>query len=293
MTDMATDDRAATDPAAGQERNAHGAGPVTREQVDALDWYHTFDLPGGITTPGLFDHRTVVSKLPIPASLAGQRCLDAASADGFFAFEMARRGAAEVVSVDLADTTRQDWQTGPRDEDRRRRGSGRASGAFELVRDALGLDVTRVDRSLYELSADDLGTFDFVFMGNILLHLSDPARALLAVRSVTGGVLLSFEAISMPMTLLRPLTPTAQLWHEDHPQWWTPNLAGHRRLLHAGGFEIVERGGPLFQPFGARMPRWPEKLPRTPREAVFWLCTRRFGGATAWALARPAPMSGR
>jgi hypothetical protein len=42
-----------------------------REQVDAVDWYHTFDLPGGIVTPGLFDHR----KLPIPASLAGLRCL--------------------------------------------------------------------------------------------------------------------------------------------------------------------------------------------------------------------------
>ncbi|CAN5614106.1 hypothetical protein BH20ACT2_BH20ACT2_20650 [soil metagenome] len=50
----------------------------------------------------------------------------------------------------------------------------------------------------------------------------------------------------------------------------------------------IERGGPLFQPFCARMPRWPEKLPRTSGEAVFWLCTRRFGGATAWALARPA-----
>ncbi len=260
-----------------------------RSRVDALDWYHTFDLPGGIVTPGLFDHRKVAPKLPIPASLEGKRCLDAASADGFFAFELARRGAAEVVSVDLADTTRQDWQTGPREEDRRVRGSGRASAAFELVREVTGLDVRRVDASLYDLSPEVLdGRFDFVFMGNILLHLQDPARALLALRSVTDGVLLSYEAISMPMSLLRPLTPTAQLWHEDHPQWWTPNIAGHKRLLHAGGWTIERSGGPLFQPFGARMPRKPDRIPRTPREAVFWAFTRRFGGATAWALARPA-----
>src|SRR3546814_6026836 len=76
------------------------------------------------------------------------------------------------------------------------------------------------------------------------------------------------------MTLLRPRTPVAQLWHEDHAQWWTPNLAGHRSLLHAGGWEVSSTGGPLFQPFGARMPRRPERLPRTPRAAAFWACTR-------------------
>lgn len=262
-----------------------------RQRVDDLDWYHTFDLPGGIVTPGLFDHRRVVHRLPIPASLAGLRCLDAASSDGFFAFELARRGAAEVVSVDLNDAARQDWQRPPAEEVKRSRGTGRAETAFEVVRDALGLDVERVDLSLYDISPERLGTFDFVFLGNILLHLADPARALRALAAVTRpeGQLLSFEAISMPMTLLRPRTPTAQLWHEDHAQWWTPNMAGHRRLLHAGGWDVASSGGPLFQPFGARMARRPGRLPRTPRELVFWTCTRRFGGATAWALARPSP----
>ncbi len=261
-----------------------------RRRVDEHDWYHTFDLPGGVVTPGLFDHRRVVRHLPIPGSLAGMRCLDAASADGFFAFELARRGASEVVSVDLADASRQDWQRRPDDQQQAARGTGRAATAFDLVREALGLDVQRVDSSLYDLSPEQLGSFDFVFMGNILLHLADPARALRAVRSVTAptGTLLSYEAISLPMSLLRPRTPTAQLWHEHHAQWWTPNLAGHRRLLYAGGWDIERTGGPGFQPFGARMPKWPDRIPRRPREWIFWTCTRRFGGATAWALAHPA-----
>src|SRR3546814_19329565 len=76
---------------------------LLRKQVDELDWYHTFDLPGGIVTPGLFAHRKVVAKLPIPSSLAGKRCLDAASTAGFFAFTLARRGADRVVRVALAD----------------------------------------------------------------------------------------------------------------------------------------------------------------------------------------------
>lgn len=259
------------------------------ERVAALDWYHTFDLPGGVVTPGFFDHRRVVTKLPIPASLAGKRCLDAASADGFFAFELARRGAAEVVSVDLADTTRQDWQTGPRDLPERAKSTGRAAEAFAVVRDATGLDVERVDLSLYDVSPERLGTFDFVFMGNILLHLQDPARALQALRTVTAtdGTLLSYEAINLVLSMLRPFRPAAQLWHDDDPQWWTHNVAGFHRLLRAGGWEVERTGGPLFQAFGARFPRWPRRLPRTLAEVVFWTCTRQAGGPTAWALCRP------
>lgn len=258
------------------------------DRVEALDWYHTFDLPGGIVTPGLFDHRSIVDRLPIPASLQGRRCLDAASSDGFFAFELARRGAKEVVSVDLADTSRQDWQRPPSDPETLTGGSGRADRAFALVQEALSTNIKRVDQSLYDLSPEELGTFDFVFMGNILLHLSDPARALRALATVTepNGALLSFEVINLMMTVLRPRTPIAQLWHEDHGRWWVPNMAGHRRLLHAGGWDVTDSGGPLFQPFGSQMRAWPSRVPLRPRDLLFWGFTRRFGGASAWALAR-------
>ena len=100
-----------------------------RRRVDELDWYHTFDLPHGITTPGYFDHRGVAAKVPLP-DVSGRRCLDLASADGFWAFEMKRRGADEVVSLDLADTTRQDWQGADVNPARRATSTGRASRAF-------------------------------------------------------------------------------------------------------------------------------------------------------------------
>jgi hypothetical protein len=57
-------------------------------------WYHTFELPGGIVTDGYFDLRTVVGKLPLPGSLAGKRCLDAAACEGFWSFELARRASS-------------------------------------------------------------------------------------------------------------------------------------------------------------------------------------------------------
>jgi tRNA (mo5U34)-methyltransferase len=261
--------------------------PDLASRVAKLDWYHTFDLPGGITTPGLFDHRRVVRKLPLPDSLAGKRCLDLAAADGFWSFELARRGASEVVSVDLPDTTRQDYSGPPTDDPNRRAGTGRANRAFAVVKDATGLAVERVDGSVYELDQLGLGQFDFVFMGNILLHLRDPILALQQVRGVTAGEFFSFEAISLPQTLLRPFSPTGQFALGDENLFWTPNLRGHRRLVEAGGFEILEAGGPLLQPFGTFWPRRPNARPRSLHEVTYWVFTRQFGAATAWARCRP------
>jgi SAM-dependent methyltransferase len=254
-------------------------------------WYHTFEFPGGVVTKGFFDHRAILHEFPFPESLAGKRCLDLASSDGLFAFEMARRGG-EVWSVDLEDTTQQDWQAG--DSGDKRRGTGRARQAFELARSTLGLHVERVNMNVYDVSPEELGQFDFVFMGNILLHLSDPGRALRAARSVTAGSFLSFEVVSLVLTLLRPRTPCAQLAGQEGAQeWWTTNLAGHKRLLTGAGFEVVDSRFPLFQqlgphlkdqPFRPVLPwRWPRPIGK---HLAFWLLHRPFGAPSAWALCR-------
>src|SRR4029079_484608 len=67
----------------GQPRLQHRRTYPRPSQSPALDlgevaereWYHTLELAPGVETPGYFDHRPILHKLPIPASLAGQRCL--------------------------------------------------------------------------------------------------------------------------------------------------------------------------------------------------------------------------
>jgi tRNA (mo5U34)-methyltransferase len=264
-----------------------GAAIDLRERVAAQVWYHTFDLPGGIVTPGYYDLRSLIPKLPLPQSLAGKRCLDVGSADGFLAFELARRGADEVVSLDLDDSSAEDWQ-GQTREEYQAGGSGRASAAFYLVREALGLDVKRVDMSVYDLDPTHQGHFDYVVMGNLLLHLADPARALRAIATVMKpeAELLSIEPVSLSLTLAHPRRPVAQLCPVDEPQWWTLNLRANARMMYAAGFEIVERRWPLRVAFGPTFPR----LPRSWRSKAgwswgstlnFWLVTRQFGLPTA------------
>jgi tRNA (mo5U34)-methyltransferase len=259
-------------------------------RIAELNWYHTFDLPGGHTTVAFFDHRTFVQKLPIPADLSGQRCLDVGAADGFFGFEMARRGASEVVSLDLADLTQSDFRGATAVEDRGLEPHlGRANRCFSFVKEATGLDVDRVDGSVYDLPDLGLGTFDLVFIGNLLLHLQDPIRALRAAAAVTRGQLLSVEPITMTQTLLRPRTPTAEFAMGHDMTFWVFNKAGHRALLEAAGFAVERTGGPILQPLGRSMEQWPSlrELFRGPREFLTWTFTRQLGKLTSWVIASP------
>ena len=73
-------------------------------------WYHTIDIAPGVATPGWFDLRSVVDLMPWP-DVRGKRCLDIGTFDGFYAFELERRGAAEVVAVDIEDLRALAWPT--------------------------------------------------------------------------------------------------------------------------------------------------------------------------------------
>src|SRR5947208_11385966 len=70
-------------------------------------WWHEIDLAPGIVTPGDDSNR---SKLPIldglglPADMRELRALDIGCSDGYFSFEMERRGAA-VVAIDFVPET--------------------------------------------------------------------------------------------------------------------------------------------------------------------------------------------
>ena len=63
------------------------------QRVDELGWYHTLELPGGQVTEGMFDLRNQMHHYGLPERMDGMRALDVGTWDGFWAFEMERRGA--------------------------------------------------------------------------------------------------------------------------------------------------------------------------------------------------------
>jgi tRNA (mo5U34)-methyltransferase len=216
-------------------------------------WYHTIEVAPGVVTPGAFDLRGIVDRLPWP-EVRGKRCLDVGTYDGFLAFELERRGAAEVVAVDLPGYEHWDWELHQRDRgpEYMRRVAGPDVGAgARVARELLGSAVRFERMSVYELDPGSLGAFDVVVCGSLLLHLRDPLRALAAIRAVCGGYFLSTNQVELGLSLLHPRRPLFRLdGTSGATQWWLANRAGNRQLLRAAGFEVVEESRQYCEPFG-------------------------------------------
>src|SRR5436305_3693354 len=194
------------------------------------DWYHTIELAPGVLTPGIVDVRPIVSRVPLPASLSGKRCLDIGTWDGFWAFEMERRGG-EIHAVDVPDPYRWDWPARARIRESYEGGKEnleqieRNGNGFPIAREVLGSSVERHEMTVYEISPEELGTFDFVFVGSLLLHLRDPVGALERIRTVAGGEVVFNDCIEYVLSMIFRRTPMARLDDDDRVWWWQPNLA--------------------------------------------------------------------
>jgi tRNA (mo5U34)-methyltransferase len=220
-------------------------------------WYHTMELAPGVVTPGYFDLRPIVDKMPWP-DVRGKRCLDVGTYDGYLAFELEKRGAAEVVATDISDHTQWDWPLEVRERGTEYlasvAGPDKGSG-FRIAHDALGSSVQRLELNIYDLSPDRVGTFDVVVCGSLMLHLRDPLRAMTAIRSVCTGQFLSSETIDLPLTLLHPRKAITTINGQSGMILWTiPNAAGHLQMMRACGFRIERRSKPYTIPYGVAHP---------------------------------------
>ena len=132
------------------------------ERLAKLGWYHSIELPDGSVIPGhqsVAQLRNRLQQFHIPEDLTGKRVLDIGAWDGWFSFEMERRGA-NVLAVDSAKNTR--------------------------LLEAKALLGSRIDYHIADicrLTAKDIGTFDIVLFLGVLYHLKHP---LLALENVCG-----------------------------------------------------------------------------------------------------------
>src|SRR5579884_2265954 len=181
-------------------------------QVKRIQWYHTLELAPGLVTPGWLDHRPIVRKVPLPQRLNGLRCLDVGTFNGFWAFEMERRGAREVIAIDVLDPHAWEWPPGSDRRTIEALAARMADGdGFEIARSALGSSVRRIDRSVYELTEVEVGKFDVIYLGSLLVHLRDPVKALERLRDVCAGTLIVVDGIDLPLSLRAPRAPLARL----------------------------------------------------------------------------------
>jgi tRNA (mo5U34)-methyltransferase len=206
------------------------------EQARDVGWYHTLELRPGHVVRGMFDMRRYADAYGLPERMDGMRVLDVGTWDGFWAWEMEKRGA-DVVALDLDDVSELDYppRRRPKVFDETPRGTG-----FRIAHELFGSKVERVSTNLYRATPEELGTFDLVFTGFVLIHMRDQLLALERIAHLCRGTLIIGEEFHKRLSRL-PL-PLSR-YHGDRDKdmvFWLPNKACWRAMVRSAGFDHVE-----------------------------------------------------
>lgn len=214
-------------------------------ELSHLGRYHTIELGDGQTLPGLqtVDQlRWRIARHPIPENLTGKRALDIGAWDGWFTFELERRGA-RVTAVDV---TRLETFV-------------EAKRLLNSRADYLVSDVCRLDPA-------KLGTFDVVLFFGVLYHLKHPLLALERVCELTSDIacvesLVTDDPPSSTVPLMEFYEGTELAGQFDN--WTCPNTACLLAFCRTAGFARVELNAVRENRAHVTCYRkWPE-IPRT------------------------------
>jgi tRNA (mo5U34)-methyltransferase len=218
------------------------AKPITAAQqqissrINRVQWYHTLHVGEGVMTPGVFDYNPLISLCPFPASMAGQRVLDIATYDGFWAFHMEELGA-EVWGTDVGCVGDLDIPPPARAAMSDEQLAAPTGSGFSLAKELRKSRVRREICNVYDLSPERMGgKFDVVFCGHLLTDVRDPVRALERVRSVVGGYAILLDCFN-------PFVPRLHMLYKATAQdrtWWAFSFTAMERMIMDAGFSKVE-----------------------------------------------------
>jgi tRNA (mo5U34)-methyltransferase len=210
------------------------AGPITdsaliRERIGQLEhWYHQIELAPGIVTPGIHPSRQELARLDsigLPKDCRGLRVLDIGCRDGFFSFEMERRGA-EVVAADYANPK---------------------STGFGIAAEILGSHLTYQVRNVYNVHPEKDGAFDVILFLGLLYHLRNPMLAIDCIRSVLkpSGLLFVTTHLASAADVRNMELPVWQFLPRDSfagdaTNKWIPNLAGLTLALEESSLKVLD-----------------------------------------------------
>jgi SAM-dependent methyltransferase len=209
--------------------------------VPKIHWYHTIDLGNGLVTPGTYDHTPYLAAYGFPADMTGMKVLDVGRASGFFSFEFERRGA-QVSTAEIPVWSDHDGSP-LLQETFEQAGSAPEAyhhGALGLAIQAKQSSVKRQFCNIYDLSAAKVGTYDLVFCASVLLHLTDPLRALYGLRRVCAGEAIICTGIDTHLHVMNQAralflgTATGQAF-------WFPTMKCLEQMALAAGFTRVEK----------------------------------------------------
>jgi tRNA (mo5U34)-methyltransferase len=189
-------------------------------ELQEKGWWHSFELPDGSRIEGVNTIDALqrrVAQYPIPNDLRGKRVLDIGAWDGWFSFEMERRGA-EVVAIDRFVNPR-----------------------FYQIRSLLNSRVDYRELDVYDLDPRKIGTFDIVLFLGVLYHVKHPLLALERVCSVTTEMAV-VESYALKEQIDRNLLEFYEYdeFGGQFDNWFAPTPAALTAMCRTAGFARVE-----------------------------------------------------
>lgn len=195
---------------------------INQETCDQIQWWHTMDLGNGIRSKGHHDPSPFVKNLHLP-NLAGKTALDVGTWDGFYAYELERRGA---VTTATDGHIWREWPTGRRGFDFAH--EALASNVESIVCDPLDLD--KLERQ-----------FDVVLFLGVLYHMRHALLSLEKVASVTRELAI----VETHVDCLGVNKPAMAFYEgseigNDPTNWVGPNPSAVCAMCRAAGFRTAE-----------------------------------------------------
>lgn len=153
-----------------------------QKQLAEIDWWHSIPVTEDIMTDGSIPYANHKRKDKfIPEDLSGKRVLDVGSWDGYYAITADRRGADEVVAIDInPDHTE----------------------GFQVLKDILNLDIDYRIGDIMDYEFED--TFDVVICFGVLHHV-DPSGDFLNILTNLADETLCLETNVTPSLFNKPL----------------------------------------------------------------------------------------
>lgn len=196
---------------------------MTNDEAKALvarvaHWHHRFEIYPGVITPGTYNPAVLLEKAQLPADLRGTRVLDIGTSDGFFALQLARRGA-HVVAIDYR---------------------GKKDHGYYVMEMLNPVQIEYHTMNVYELADKRLGQFDIILFLGVLYHLPDMVRALHMIRQSCRGTL--FLETHSENDFCREIAAAryykGSSLANDYTNFWAPNRLCVLDMLYDAGFDV-------------------------------------------------------
>ena len=179
-----------------------------------IRWHQRFTIDG-VTSPGYHDMDLLISSAQVPDDLTGLSVLDVGTTNGAAAFECEKRGAKEVIAVDICQPN---------------------VFGFDLLAKFLNSQVQFLQSSIYQLPSKLQGRrFDFVIFWGVLYHLRHPLLGLDALAQVSNDHLTLETVISSDSNTSATFFRGTELGN-DGSNWWAPSESCLSQMLSSSGF---------------------------------------------------------